>query len=555
MLRWSSCGRLAWAALPLCVIACGGDDGGGRDPQGGTTAPPSSALAWGSCPHSYAGECAYLPAPLDWNEPEGDKLHVLLMRNRTRAAPEEEAPQLWFLAGGPGQSAAVFTLTFDYLHSQLPEFDFYTIEHRGIAASNQVYCDALQRTSEATFSEDLEACGAGLEAMLGDDLAFFTTTGAARDLDAALQAASTGAPQHVIGASYGTYWAERYLQITATPVPVVLDSIVPPDNRSLARWDEGFQPVVESLAALCDADPNCAAHFTSPTLEFLVGLLDKVAAGHCPELGATESELSATIANFASDWLLRELLFPLSYRYDRCSADDVRVWTYLRTGVDPGAADWRDHAETDSEALHAHVMFSELWEDPSPDAALIAERRAGARFWPGGVELFAPVYETWPRYTVDEYVGQWPTFTTPILALNGDLDALTPYDKAAPIASHLSGGSQQFLRIPYSAHSASLASLCTLQLLHEFFLQPSAAVDATCLQDELPPDLSGQFYAPSLLGLDDAWDGVPSANMRTTLGADDRPVAPAAIDWSRFLVDLRRRAFTLLPPLPAQELR
>ncbi len=533
-------GCVACALLSWCVVACGGDDGGEREQQPTMEPAPSSGLEWAAetCPTGYGGECTYLATPLDWNAPDGDELHLLLMRSRTRAAADGEAPQLWFLAGGPGQSAAVFTDMFDYLHYTLPEFDFYTIEHRGIGASNKLYCDSLERYRDQSQTDAVIACGGELLAGMGDELAFYSTTGAAHDLEAALAATANGAPQHIVAASYGTYWAERYLQLATPPGAVVLDSIVPPDNRSLARWDEGFEPVVESLAALCDADPSCAAHFTSPALDFLLALLDKVAAGHCPELGASEADLSAMIANFAGDWVLRELLFPMFYRYDRCSPEDVEVWTNFQNGIVP-SAEWRDRVLTDCAALHAHVMFSELWDDPSPDAALIEERRAGARFWPGGVEIFAPAYAPWPRYAADEFVGKWPTFTTPILALNGDLDALTPYEKASVIGAQLSGETQHFFKVPYSAHAAAFASLCTVQLLHRFLLHPSDALDASCLEGEVPPDLSGQYYSPSLLGLDDPWDGVPSASA----GANALPrSSPGRVDWPRLLGELRKRS-------------
>ncbi|HEV8247790.1 MAG TPA: hypothetical protein VGP93_18580, partial [Polyangiaceae bacterium] len=250
------------------------------------------------------------------------------------------------------------------------------------------------------------------------------------------------------------------------------------------------------------------------------------------------------------DWVFRELLFPMFYRYDRCSPDDVQVWTNFNNGVTP-SADWRDHAEYDSLALHVHVMYSELWEDPSPDAALIEQRRAGARFWPGGVDRYAPGYDSWPRYPQDPFVGQWPEFSTPIMGLNGDLDALTPLANASTITTHLSGDSQHFFKVPFSAHAGAFWSLCTEQLLHQFFLHPNDALDASCLDQEQPPDLSGANYGEQYLGLSDAWDGTPGASVSATAPAGARP---AHFDWQRLLADLRKRTLRarLIPGAPGE---
>jgi hypothetical protein len=48
-------------------------------------------LDWGECPEFFSAECAYVDLPLDWNEPDGRTISVLVAR---RPAADPNAPQL-----------------------------------------------------------------------------------------------------------------------------------------------------------------------------------------------------------------------------------------------------------------------------------------------------------------------------------------------------------------------------------------------------------------------------------------------------------------------------
>src|SRR5688572_27268311 len=79
-------------------------DGGGIDAapvDGGSDT--GSTLPFGTCPGLYSGLCATVEMPLDWKNPSGKKIGILI--DKIVSAPRPKG-HLWLLAGGPGGSAA-----------------------------------------------------------------------------------------------------------------------------------------------------------------------------------------------------------------------------------------------------------------------------------------------------------------------------------------------------------------------------------------------------------------------------------------------------------------
>jgi len=100
--------------------------------DGDTMAP---AIAWGPCPSYIAYtpgfECAFVPAPLDYDEHEGASIDVFVYR--LRAADSANKRQIWFLQGGPGGSGADFAQVFWLFSMAHPEWEMYSLDHRGVA--------------------------------------------------------------------------------------------------------------------------------------------------------------------------------------------------------------------------------------------------------------------------------------------------------------------------------------------------------------------------------------------------------------------------------------
>ena len=82
------------------------------DSQGGGEAP--SPL-----PNGDVWQCATLKAPLDWDEPEGDRIGIALIRARASGSKAERIGSLIFNFGGPGGSGVTTLPAFGEDYTQL----------------------------------------------------------------------------------------------------------------------------------------------------------------------------------------------------------------------------------------------------------------------------------------------------------------------------------------------------------------------------------------------------------------------------------------------------
>jgi pimeloyl-ACP methyl ester carboxylesterase len=506
---------------------------------------PPLQVNWGACPDGFVSECAQVSVPLDWATPSGQTIPVFLSRMPTRAAAARG--QLWLLQGGPGGSGEEFVSVVPTLAQLLPDLDIVVLEHRGVGLSSRLGCPTAESPASAASRQidttEWRDCITAVEGEWGDRLAFFNITQAANDL--AHLAAATRRPGQqlfIYGVSYGTSWAQRFLQLRPDDATgVVLDSIVAPGVLFLSKFDQGFDPVARRLAGLCAADVACAAKLGSDPWARLAEVFAKLDQGHCPALAVDRLTWSSLMAFLIEALDLRTAIFPLFYRLDRCAPADVDALTHFFSLFDPGPDPGPMRF---SEVLQYNIALSELWETPPPDAAEIARRRGDALFWPGLLDAAAPLHDTWPRYPLDSFANRWPTPTSPILGMNGTLDPQTPIEQARGAVTALAGAHQSFVEFPGSPHgvifntpvNGGLDLNCGVQVMLGFLNNPTAPLDTRCLAELDPVAFSWpDGYPQAFLGTSDMWEN-PIANQY-----DDDLAAPApAPDWPVVLRNLRR---------------
>lgn len=471
-------------------------------------APP---IAWGECPEFFSSECARVELPLDWSEPDGRKIEVLVAR---RLAADPNAPQVWLLEGGPGASGGDFSRGVE-LTAERTGMSVYTLDHRGVGHSARLGCD------DPGFvpAEDMASCLAAAQQTWGDGLAHFTATAAARDLGALIdRTRAPGQAAFVYGVSYGAYWAMRYLQLFPTqPAGVVLDSIPTPGVESFTRYDGDYDPVARELMDLCAADELCRSKLGDDPWLFLERLYDKLDSGYCwrilPPPGAHRT-LRNLLGALLEDWYGRVYALALIYRLDRCSEADQRAITHLyERFFMPDAERSRLRALT-SPLLFWHIAFAEFWEEPAPSRAEL-EARIAPLFFSKDLALGNPLHDDWPIYPADEYVGGFPDTDVPVLILQGTLDPQTPLEVAAVAAEHFTGPHQTSVIVPGSPHGVAFqspvrtagADTCGLQIIWSFLADPTGTPDTGCLAELAPvpfsfPAETNQLY----LGTDDLWE-------------------------------------------------
>lgn len=248
------------------------DDAG---PTGGFVPRP---LDWSDCD---GFECATLEVPLDYGQPDGERIEIAVIRSATSSS--DRIGSVVLNPGGPGGSG------IDYLPIGVvtlpPEvqsrFDLVSFDPRGVGASTSIDCD-LDFDDNITLIEpgddpawealvaleeaDLTDCDGGAIAP------YVGTNNAARDLDV-LRAALGDEQLTYIGYSYGTRLGAVYAELFPENVrALVLDAAVLPDSdlNALERAQAaGFDLAFQNFASACDGDPDCLLADIGPTIEVI----------------------------------------------------------------------------------------------------------------------------------------------------------------------------------------------------------------------------------------------------------------------------------------------
>lgn len=522
-----------FAPLPLVAfVACSSTDPDSTsgpsprpdDSDAGSDATTSQALSWSPCDLKSEGggppaECTTAKVPLRAGVDDGQTIDVHVKRFHPKGG--KSLRQMWMLQGGPGGSAYAFEGIVDQIATRYPDVDFYLPDHRGTGKSSRIGCAAEgDSTPSGFFIEDTEwpACLEDAKATLGDRLAAFTTTNAANDIGVLIERARQPDQKvFVYGVSYGTYWANRYLQLFPQQVDgVVLDSLAAPGS-SLARQDEDGNEAAKDFFTECAKDSFCASKLGPDPWARAQALFTNLKAGHCPAIARegipTHVALRRAFGNFLMSAELRFLVPAIVYRAERCAENDVTALSKLMDAlvappqVDEMFRQW-------GWVLSNNIAFSELWEEPAPTAEMLDAIRESSIASRDVTTGFDPLLGKWPAYPKDQYMGAWPdATTTPVLVIHGGLDPATLLRKARAGKEHYTKPGQHWIEVPTASHTVIASSTttekrsCGTMMVMSFFENPMAP-DTSCLAKVVPLNFeSGAVNASAaLLGTGDAWE-------------------------------------------------
>ncbi|MDN3026603.1 alpha/beta fold hydrolase [Streptomyces sp. S.PB5] len=276
--------RLRAAALTasvvlICTLVAGcGDDSEDQDVT-------AQKLSWKDCPAPNAAEgggdapsplpngdkwqCATMKAPLDWDEPEGEKIGLALIRAKADGDESKRIGSLIFNFGGPGGSGVTALPAFGEDYAKLrTRYDLVSFDPRGVGRSAPVKClDDLQldafyqqdatpdTAAERTrFMADTKEFNAACEDNSEKILPHVRTTDAARDLDLMRQVLGDDR-LHYFGISYGTELGGVYAHLFPKRVGrAVFDAVVDPTEDSeqgALGQTKGFQLALDNFAEDC----------------------------------------------------------------------------------------------------------------------------------------------------------------------------------------------------------------------------------------------------------------------------------------------------------------
>lgn len=475
---------------------------------------------WGPCPEGFISECTTFEVPLDWRRPWGETIELFM--SRLPADPElgPSKGQLFLLQGGPGGSGEVFGGALGSIFSPLRDHDIYVLEHRGVGDSTRLTCpdqEALGTPGNFNITPDEQAdCFDALREQWGDGLAHFNITHAAVDLAfAQVTTRDWSLPSFIYGVSYGTFWAQRYLQVAPHFASgVVLDSVLPPNEMSIFDFDGQSDPVGIDLAGLCADDPVCSDKLGDDPWPAIAALKAALDGGHCPDLALPGAALSNIGAFLVSNLTLRELLFPLIYRIERCDTGDVEVVGHFLNALN-GLFPPQTELPRFSQLLQYNIAFVEIIDTPVPTIDDVVEQCFGSTLCPGFSLSARFVYEDWVPFEDDGFADRWFRSVTPILALNGNLDPQTPHTDAQRIEAQLRFPWQNYVEIPQAPHAVAFTTptepatptTCGVELIDGFFAQPFATPAEGCLDRlELIDFAADEGVKLALLGTSDLWE-------------------------------------------------
>lgn len=514
--------------LPLLLlasaIACSSTPPDVTPTDGGTPVP---SVTYGACPDGYVSECATIPVPLDHAKPDGETIDFHFARYPAPTQPAKR--QVWLLAGGPGQAGWVFGARVPSLSALMPDADIFVPDHRGTGRSHRLTCpgqDVPRSLGGYGFDPaKAPACLAALKTN-GDyeRLAYFTSAQAARDVALAIgKTRAAGEKVYLVGASYGTHWAHRIVQVAPDAIDgVVFDGFITPGRWSVVDYDRGTEEVGEAFSAACDADASCTAHVgAGGALAKVKSVLAGLAQQPC---GPFDRNQARTLLSLLVDsWSLRALVFPAVHRLERCNPDDVTALTFMANAYNALVAASFTAPYVNSGVLKTNISLGELWTKPGAQAPTKAELETAADAQTFLQQLSLPasisdLHATWPAPKDD-----WSTLPLPVktnakmLWLGGTLDLHTYPSQAKQIAEVYPNA--PYVNLVGAAHTPSRASpmaadktvQCGNTILVKF-IEGDGAVDTSCVSGMAPilfeaPD--AKFSLTYWNTADDWGDGTP----------------------------------------------
>jgi pimeloyl-ACP methyl ester carboxylesterase len=428
--------------------------------------------------------CGVLKRPLDPAHPAGTQidLHYAVV---PAAARNRKREPVFFLAGGPGQSAMDLAAQAVALTSRLSNLrDLVLVDQRGTGRSAPLRCDEddpalplAEQLDPARQLRRLAACRQALRRLPHGDLRQFTTSIAMADLDAVREAIGTRRV-NLIGGSYGTRAALEYMRLFPHAVRrVVIDGVAPPDMALPASMSFDNQRALDAVFESCEREPACAARH--PKLrtrwgELLESLPRPVLLAH--PLSGRPEQLVLTrhiLLNALRSPLYSPMLSSaLPQAIDEAAHGRLQMLLALSLSL----------AGREGPRLAAGMHFSVICAEDVPRMQKAGER-VGGDFGALFGDLYLSVCADWPRGEPPAAFYTMPPATAATLVLSGGLDPVTPPRHGARVVQAL-GRSARHVEVANAGHG--IASLgCMSDVLFRFINADSdeaaLEVDAACV--------------------------------------------------------------------------
>lgn len=440
--------------------------------------------------------CGELEVPLDRTNPDGETI-TLFVAKVPALARSAEASAVTVIAGGPGQaSTQAYTSLVEAFERVRRERDIVLVDQRGTGRSNVQQCDTEEMDDIDSTSYDPEVIREVAKrclAELGDNVRFYTTSEAVRDLDAVRDA--FGYQQlDLYGVSYGTrvaqHYARRYPQHTRT---VVLDGVVPVDLPLGPDIAPDAQRALDRIFDRCTQQTDCYMTFGNIRRKFSE-LLERTR--DTPVTLSINDPISGeqVEARFGYGELLMAIRL-MSYSPESAALLPFMIDQALEENYTPMAAQALLTTENLAEmlALGMHNSVACTEDVPFYDIDRIDGEKLSNTYM--GDVAYKGLLETcriWPGGPIDDDFTEPFSSTVPTLILSGEIDPVTPPENGERAAAYL--GNARALTLPGQGHG-QIQLGCMPRLLAQFVRSADhSTLEVECLDVQEPAPF---FLSPS----------------------------------------------------------
>ncbi|RCV51411.1 peptidase S33 family protein [Marinitenerispora sediminis] len=455
----------------MTMLAAGCGRSGDPDPVPGPLADfYEQEVSWRSCERG-AFECATIAVPLDYDEPDGERLDIAVMR--LPASGADRIGSLVINPGGPGGSGLDYARAAGRVISdQIRErFDIVGFDPRGVGKSDPLHCldrpdldDYLGggRQSEAgadpadltpdevdELAEDNEEFAEACERRSGNLLEHVRTENVARDMDV-LRAVLGDEKLTYLGKSYGTFIGAMYAQQFPERVrAVVLDGALDPSLNGLemsVQQARGFHTALRAFVADCLERSDCplsdgAGSTVDEGVERLSELLDR--AGEQPlrsTLGDGREVTRARVQMGLLAALYSDAYWPEVRSALNDAFEDGDGTGLLRLGDRLYGREGRNYENMTAALVSVNCADHESPRDIGTYQAAAEQAAEDSPIFGPSLAWSALPCAFWPEHAVAPTMQITAAGAPPILVVGTTRDSATPYEWSKSLARQLESG-------------------------------------------------------------------------------------------------------------------
>ena len=498
----------AFAALATTAALLGGCDSPPPPEPAASSTRHYGAIAFEPCTlasgmsaGNVQAQCASFDVPENRAVPDGRKVRLNLAWLPATDEGSATDDPVFFLAGGPGQSAVQVWPQLDPAFNEVrKQRHVVLVDQRGTGGSNLLSCapEDEDQDPKVTATPDAAAIAdfarrCAEQAADRADPRFYTTTDAIADLDAVREAIGA-AKINLVGGSYGTRVAQQYARRFPQHVrSIVIDGVAPNDLVVGGEFAHTFEDALKLQSANCRQLAACAKRFPQDAraqLDALVARLREAPAQvEYRDPASGESRTGTVNADTVTG-----LAFMFSYMPQTASLlplvlDEASQGRYAPL-MSLHDLMGRNMGGSMARGMQWSVICAE-------DADRYREGGAeGTLLGPDVARMFFAACATWPHGgRPEDFIAPLKS-ELPVLLLSGEFDPVTPPRYAERVLQTLPNGRHLVLR---GQGHGTLGLGCMPRLLGQFLESTDAkGLDASCLDTltYVPPFTSFNGWEP-----------------------------------------------------------